>query len=68
MGMMYEYASPIGTATDEFAVQPDLAESRATQIINELEELVADIRKPKMMVSNHEIAVRLYHFIHNGCR
>ena len=68
MGMMYEYAAPIGHNTEEFAVQPDLAESRATQIINELEELVADIRKPKMMVSDHEIAVRLYHFIHNGCR
>lgn len=68
MGMLFEYSASVGTATDEFAVQPDLAENRATQIINELEELVSDMRKPRMLVSDHEIAVRLYHFIHNGCR
>lgn len=63
MTMLFEYAEPIERRRDE-----ELIEDRATQIINELEELVRDIRRPKMMVSDHEIAVRLYHFMHNGCR
>lgn len=76
MGMLFEYAAPIGYADDELSDlrnietrrDEELVEARATQIINELEELVKDIRRPKMVVSDHEIAVRLYHFIHNGCR
>jgi hypothetical protein len=76
MGMLFEYAAPIGYADDEFSPlhnietrrDEELAEARATQIINELEELVRDIRKPKMMSSDHDVAVRLYHFMYNGCK
>jgi hypothetical protein len=79
MGMLFEYAAPIGCVEDdlndikrlpdiETRRDEELAEARATQIIDELEELVKDIRSPRLMVSDHDVAVRLYHFIHNGCR
>lgn len=77
MGMLFEYAAPIGTAEDEFSRplienetrrDEELAETKATQVINELEALVKDIRSNKSFVSDHDVAVRLYHFIHNGCR
>jgi hypothetical protein len=76
MGMLFEYAAPIGYAEDEFSSlhniearrDEELAEARATQIINELEDLVKDIRGQDGASTPHEIAVRLYHFMHNGCK
>lgn len=72
MNNLFAYAPPTNeddvletkkiTSRDE-----ELAEARANEIIAELETLVHDIRG-NYMTSTHDIAVRLYHFIHSGCR